>query len=133
MPRVDSETRCATPRTSSKLSALRRTAESHDSTGLGLSFSGGRYATLGGRSASEDTLSCFAANTTSSGPHMALKFGREMRTPAIQAGLTTRRLMLREIFPSTMLLSFRRKSSSDNRPSWSLSMKRGCLWRHSNN
>jgi len=30
---------------------------------------------------------------------MALKFGREMRTPAIQAGLTTRRLTLREIFP----------------------------------
>ena len=33
---------------------------------------------------------------------MALKFGREMRTPAIQAGLTTRRLTLREIFPSAM-------------------------------
>ena len=34
---------------------------------------------------------------------MALKFGREMRTPAIQAGLTTRRLTLRKI-PSPMLL-----------------------------
>ena len=42
-------------------------------------------------------------------PHMALKFGREMRTPAIQAGLTTRRLTLREIFPSAMLLSFSAK------------------------
>jgi hypothetical protein len=40
---------------------------------------------------------------------MALKFGREMRTPAIQAGLTTRRLTLREIFPSAMLLSFSEK------------------------
>ena len=31
-------------------------------------------------------------------PHRALKFGREIRTPAMQAGLTTRRLTLREIF-----------------------------------
>jgi transposase-like protein/IS1 family transposase len=37
-------------------------------------------------------------------PHRALKFGAEIRTPAIQAGLTTRRLTLREIFPSAMLL-----------------------------
>ena len=38
-------------------------------------------------------------------PHMALKFGPEMRTPAIQAGLTTRRLNLREIFSSAIVLS----------------------------
>jgi hypothetical protein len=31
-----------------------------------------------------------------------LKFGREVRTPAMQAGLTTRRLPFREIFSSTM-------------------------------
>ncbi len=31
-------------------------------------------------------------------PHGALKFGRETRTPAMQAGLTKRRLALREIF-----------------------------------
>jgi hypothetical protein len=37
-------------------------------------------------------------------PHRALKFGGEMRTPAMQAGLTTRRLTLREIFPSAMVL-----------------------------
>ena len=37
-------------------------------------------------------------------PHRALKFGGEIRTPAMQAGLTTRRLTLREIFPSAMLL-----------------------------
>ncbi len=34
--------------------------------------------------------------------HRALKFGREFRTPAIQAGLTTRRLPFREIFSSAM-------------------------------
>jgi hypothetical protein len=43
-------------------------------------------------------------------PHMALKFGREMRTPAIQAGLTTRRLTLREIFPPAILLWLSEKS-----------------------
>ena len=32
----------------------------------------------------------------------ALKFGREVRTPAMQAGLTTRRPTFREIFSSTM-------------------------------
>ena len=31
-------------------------------------------------------------------PHRALKFGREVRTPAMQAGLTTRRLSFRDIF-----------------------------------
>ena len=36
-------------------------------------------------------------------PHGALKFGREVRTPAIQAGLTRRRLTLREIFSSTIV------------------------------
>ena len=37
-------------------------------------------------------------------PHRALKFGAQVRTPAMQAGLTTRRLTLREIFPPAMLL-----------------------------
>ena len=36
-------------------------------------------------------------------PHRALKFGPEVRTPAIQAGLTRRRLTLREIFTSGMV------------------------------
>ncbi len=31
-------------------------------------------------------------------PHRALEFGRETRTPAMQAGLTTRRLTFREVF-----------------------------------
>jgi hypothetical protein len=35
-------------------------------------------------------------------PHRALEFGREVRTPAMQAGWTTRRLTFREIFSSTM-------------------------------
>ena len=35
-------------------------------------------------------------------PHRALKFGRETRTPAMQAGLTTRRLTFREVFVCTL-------------------------------
>ena len=34
-------------------------------------------------------------------PHRALRFGAEVRTPAVQAGLTIRRITLREIFSST--------------------------------
>jgi hypothetical protein len=37
-------------------------------------------------------------------PHRALKFGPEVRTPAIQAGLTTRRLTLKGDLPPAMLL-----------------------------
>ena len=37
-------------------------------------------------------------------PHRALKFGREVRTPAIQAGLTKWRLTFREVFSSTTIL-----------------------------
>jgi hypothetical protein len=44
--------------------------------------------------------------------HMALKFGREMRTPAIQAGVTTRRLNLREIFLSPIVFSAAEKVTS---------------------
>ncbi len=36
-------------------------------------------------------------------PHRALKFGREVRTPALQAGLTRRRLTFREIFSSRIV------------------------------
>jgi virulence-associated protein VapD len=35
--------------------------------------------------------------------HRALKFGREVKTPAMQAGLTRRRLTLREIFSLRMV------------------------------
>jgi transposase InsO family protein len=34
-------------------------------------------------------------------PHRALKFGKVLRTPAMQAGLVMRRLRLRDIFRST--------------------------------
>src|SRR5215467_6524351 len=36
-------------------------------------------------------------------PHRALKFGRKLRTPAMQAGLTGKRLTLREIFCSRIV------------------------------
>ena len=36
-------------------------------------------------------------------PHGALKFGCEIRTPAMQAGLTTRRLTFRDIFLATTI------------------------------
>jgi transposase-like protein/IS1 family transposase len=42
-------------------------------------------------------------------PHWALKFGSEVRTPAMQTGLTSRRLTLRDIFPPAMLLSLSEK------------------------
>ncbi len=35
-------------------------------------------------------------------PHRELKFGREVRTPAVQAGLTRKRLTFRKIFSSAM-------------------------------
>src|SRR5262249_48526008 len=37
-------------------------------------------------------------------PHRALKFGREIRTPAMQAGLKGKRLTLRKIFCSGIVL-----------------------------
>ncbi|KPL01535.1 MAG: hypothetical protein AMK75_04425 [Planctomycetes bacterium SM23_65] len=33
-------------------------------------------------------------------PHRGLKFGKELRTPAMQAGLASRRLTFREVFTS---------------------------------
>ena len=44
------------------------------------------------------TWSCSVAITIFVRPHGALKFGREIRTPAMQAGLTIRRLTFRDIF-----------------------------------
>jgi hypothetical protein len=52
-------------------------------------------------------------------PHRALRFGAEVRTPAMQAGLTKRRLTLREIFPPAMLLWLSEKVAFGHRPSWS--------------
>ena len=53
----------------------------------------------------EDHLELLRCNYNFVRPHRALKFGREVRTPAMQAGLTTRRMTLREIFSSTMVFA----------------------------
>ena len=37
------------------------------------------------------------------GPHRGLKFGKETRTPAMQAGLASRRLSFRQIFMAMLL------------------------------
>jgi IS1 family transposase len=52
----------------------------------------------------EDQLELLPCHYNFVRSHRALKFGGEMRTPAMQAGLTTWRLTLREIFPSAMVL-----------------------------
>ena len=46
----------------------------------------------------EDHLELFRCYYNFIRPHRALKFGREVRTPAMQAGLTRRQLTFREIF-----------------------------------
>ena len=51
----------------------------------------------------EDHLELLRCHYNFVRPHRALKFGREVRTPAMQAGLTRRRLTLREIFSSRMV------------------------------
>ena len=51
----------------------------------------------------EDHLELLRCHYNFVRPHRALKFGREVRTPAVQAGLTKRRLTLREIFSSRMV------------------------------
>ena len=51
----------------------------------------------------EDHLELLRCHYNFVRPHRALKFGSEMRTPAMQAGLTRRRLTFREIFSSTMV------------------------------
>ena len=52
----------------------------------------------------EDHLELLRCHYNFVRPHRALKFGREVRTPAMQAGLTNRSLTLREIFSSRMFL-----------------------------
>ena len=46
----------------------------------------------------EDHIELFRCYYNFIRPHRALKFGREVRTPAMQAGLTEKQLTLREIF-----------------------------------
>src|SRR5262249_41596027 len=52
----------------------------------------------------EDHLELFRCHYNFIRPHRALKFGREVRTPAMQAGLTSRALTFREIFSSRLFL-----------------------------
>ena len=51
-----------------------------------------------GRDRLDEHLELFRCYYNFVRPHGALKFGREIRTPAMQAGLTTRRLTFRDIF-----------------------------------
>src|SRR5580765_6261225 len=51
----------------------------------------------------EDHIELFRCFYNFIRPHRALKFGRAVRTPAWQAGLTNRALTLREIFSSKMV------------------------------
>ena len=48
----------------------------------------------------EDHLDLLRCHYNFLRPHLALKFGREIRTPAMQAGLTSKRLSFRDIFTS---------------------------------
>jgi len=50
----------------------------------------------------EDHIELFRCYYDFIRPHRALRFGRQVRTPAMQAGLTVRRLTFREIFSSAM-------------------------------
>jgi IS1 family transposase len=52
----------------------------------------------------EDHIELFRCYYNFIRPHRALKFGREVRTPAMQAGLAKGQLRLRDIFSSTMFL-----------------------------
>ncbi len=48
----------------------------------------------------EDHLELLRCHYNFPRPHRALKFGREVRTPAMQAGLTKKRLTFRDVFTS---------------------------------
>jgi hypothetical protein len=48
----------------------------------------------------EDHLDLLRCHYNFLRPHRALKFGRDVRTPAMQAGLAKRRLTFRDIFTS---------------------------------
>ena len=72
----------------------------------------------------EDHLELLRCHYNFVRPHGALQFGREVRTPAMQAGLATRRLTFREIFvgqpPSFISWDFRFA-----RPGWPLYTPKG--------
>ncbi len=57
----------------------------------------------------EDHLQLLRCDYNFVRPHRALKFGREVRTPAMQAGLFRQRLTFREIFSPTIIFWARGK------------------------
>ena len=66
----------------------------------------------------EDHLELLRCHYNFVRPHGALKFGRETRTPAMQAGLATRRLTFREVFvclPPSLISRHRPSLISPNR------------------
>ena len=102
-PRGDSKTRLITPRTSSTLntSFIERLNLTIRQSSAYLS----RRTLSHARSTERldehlELLRCYYNFVR---PHGALKFGREIRTPAMQAGLTTRRLTFRDIFLATTI------------------------------
>jgi hypothetical protein len=52
----------------------------------------------------EDHLELLRCHYNFLRPHRALKFGRQVKTPAMQAGLTERRLSFRDIFSDWPIL-----------------------------
>jgi len=59
--------------------------------------------------------------------HRGLRFGKELRTPAMQAGLTSRRLSFRDIFTSPLVSGGARKRLSGT-SGFSPSFLGGSLW-----
>ena len=53
----------------------------------------------------EDHLELLRCHYNFLRPHLALKFGREVRTPAMQAGLPNRRLTFRDVFTTRLLFA----------------------------
>ena len=77
---------------------VHRPAESDDPPGLGLSVSANALpGSLGGQARSTSRAPALPRQLRPP-THGALKVGREVRTPAVQAGLATRRLTFREVF-----------------------------------
>ena len=78
----------------------------------------------------EDHLDLLRCHYNFLRPHRTLKFGRQVRTPAMQAGLTKRRLTFRDIFTSiatflrlarsVCVFILQRKSSGSGNPAISI-------------
>ena len=67
-------------------------------------FAGGLHATPDAQTSSAGRLSSCVVTATSSRPHRALKFGRETKTPAMQALLVSKPLTLSDNFTAGVSL-----------------------------